>query len=331
MSKRRILIIALVAATMLTGCARFAAGAKTLATVNGQRITQRDLDTRLGVYKLTYGSEFDPQANRSKVLSQMVEEDLLLQEANRRGTKPDPKALENEKTQFHEFLTLQAAQSAGVSPHAQAGTPDRTKAEAQLRDLMKKQGVTQQDLDRFIVDFVTIRGLIDQVVSPVQVADGEVRQYYDAHPDEFKRPEQVRASHILVQSEDEAKRIDALAKAPGADFAALAKQYSTDTVSKDKGGDLGYFARDQMVKEFADTAFSLRSGDISNPVKSQFGWHIIKVVDHRPAGQPSFDEAKEQVRKQALGKRQSDTFEKLLADLRASGKITPPELAKPKG
>jgi peptidyl-prolyl cis-trans isomerase C len=131
-----------------------------------------------------------------------------------------------------------------------------------------------------------------------------------------KTGEQVHARHILVKSEAEAKSIIAeLDK--GADFAELAKQHSTDP-GAGSGGDLGYFGRDDMVKEFADAAFALPSGQYTKePVKTQFGWHVIKVEEHRVSTPPSFEDSRKEVSQLVA----SDAVEAKLKELRSAAKI----------
>jgi peptidyl-prolyl cis-trans isomerase C len=112
--------------------------------------------------------------------------------------------------------------------------------------------------------------------------------------------EEVHAKHILVDTEAEAKKIIGQLKA-GADFAALAKQYSKDPAGAQQGGDLGFFKKDEMVPEFADAAFALQPGQISQqPVHSQFGWHVILVVERRRADPPSYNQARDQLRQKTI-------------------------------
>jgi peptidyl-prolyl cis-trans isomerase C len=118
-------------------------------------------------------------------------------------------------------------------------------------------------------------------------------QLYDEAIKQVKSEEEVHARHILVPTEDEAKAIAAHLK-NGADFAAIAKEKSKDPGAAD-GGDLGYFTKEQMVPEFAEVAFKLGKGQVSDPVKTQFGWHIIKVEDRRIKPTPSFDQVKGQI------------------------------------
>ncbi|MEJ0072437.1 MAG: peptidylprolyl isomerase [Pseudomonadota bacterium] len=128
-----------------------------------------------------------------------------------------------------------------------------------------------------------------------KVSDAELRKKYDAFVKENPPQEEVHARHILVTSEKAAQ--DVLAELrKGADFATVAKAKSTDGSARD-GGDLGFFSRGDMVAEFSDAAFAMKPGEVSKaPVKSQFGWHIIKVEDRRMSPAPTFEDTKEQLR-----------------------------------
>lgn len=144
-------------------------------------------------------------------------------------------------------------------------------------------------------------------IEQVNVTDNDVEDYYYAHTDEFKTEKRVKARHILLKVDantdekaDESKKAEALkiyekAKS-GEDFAGLAQKYS-EGPSKDQGGDLGWFTREQMVEPFADKAFSLAEGEISEPVKTQFGWHIIKVEQIEDAAVASKEEASQEIRR----------------------------------
>lgn len=126
------------------------------------------------------------------------------------------------------------------------------------------------------------------------VSEAEARRLYDAQIAAAKPQEELRARHILVESEGKAKEVFELI-AHGEDFAKLAKQHSKDPGSKDDGGDLGYFARGQMVPQFEEAAFKLKKGEVSQPVQSQFGWHIIRVEDRRQRGAPPFEQIKDRI------------------------------------
>ena len=125
------------------------------------------------------------------------------------------------------------------------------------------------------------------------MSDEAEHKVYDEAVKQMTNEEEVHARHILVPTEEEAKAILAELK-NGADFATLAKEKSKDPGAAE-GGDLGYFTKDQMVPEFAEVAFKLDKGQISDPVKTQFGWHIIKVEDKRIKPTPTFEQVKPQI------------------------------------
>ena len=141
------------------------------------------------------------------------------------------------------------------------------------------------------------------------LSDTAEHQVYDEAIKQVKNEEEVHARHILVPTEDEAKAIVAELKG-GADFAALAKEKSKDPGAAE-GGDLGYFTKDQMVPEFAAVAFKLDKGQLSDPVKTQFGWHIIKVEDKRIKPTPAFEQVKPQIDNYVAHRAQSQLVEKL--------------------
>ena len=141
------------------------------------------------------------------------------------------------------------------------------------------------------------------------LTDEALKQTYDEAVKSMSGQEEVHARHILVEGEDEAKAILEQLKG-GADFAKLAKEKSKDPGAAE-GGDLGYFTKDQMVPEFADVAFKMYPGQLSNPVKTQFGWHVIKVEDKRTRQPPEFEKVKDQIEAYLARKAQSDFITKL--------------------
>jgi peptidyl-prolyl cis-trans isomerase C len=154
-----------------------------------------------------------------------------------------------------------------------------------------------------------------QAEAKASVNDTELHKVYDEAIGQMKAEPEVRARHILVETEDEAKAVVAELKA-GKDFAELAKAKSKDPGAAD-GGDLGYFTKDQMVPEFSAVAFKLEKGQLSDPVKSQFGWHVIKVEDKREKKPPEFDKVKDQLETFVVRRSQSA----LITKLRAEAKI----------
>ncbi len=150
-----------------------------------------------------------------------------------------------------------------------------------------------------------------------EITDEAVKKAYDKFIAEYKPVEEVRARHILTETEDQAKAVIADLK-KGTDFAELAKTKSKDPSAAQNGGDLGYFTKDEMVPQFADAAFAMKPGELSTaPVKSQFGFHVIKLEDRRMAAPPTFDQAKPAIREQLA----EETAQKVVADVRAKAKV----------
>jgi len=148
------------------------------------------------------------------------------------------------------------------------------------------------------------------------VTDATMKKVYEEATKAIGDEKEIRARHVLVEKEDEAKAILADLK-KGGDFAAIAKEKSKDPGSKENGGDLGYFSKDQMVPEFAEAAFKLDKDQLSDPVKTQFGWHVIKVEDKRNRPVPEFEKVKDQVEQYVVRKAQAD----LVTKLRSEAKI----------
>ena len=159
------------------------------------------------------------------------------------------------------------------------------------------------------------------------LTDDALKQTYNEAVKTMSGQEEVRARHILVEKEDEAKAITEQLKG-GADFATLAKEKSKDPGGAD-GGDLGYFTKDQMVPEFAEVAFKMYPGQLSNPVKSQFGWHVIKVEDKRTKQAPEFEKVKDQIEAYVARKAQSDFVAKLRQTAKIERLDKPGEPSKP--
>ncbi|MGB3487500.1 MAG: peptidylprolyl isomerase [Xanthobacteraceae bacterium] len=162
------------------------------------------------------------------------------------------------------------------------------------------------------LDFARNRLLMDNLLAAegkAALTDEAMKKVYDDAAKQISGEQEVHARHILVQTEDEAKAIKAeLDK--GADFAKLAKEKSKDPGASD-GGDLGFFTKEQMVPEFSKVAFTLEPGKISDPVKTQFGWHIIKVEEKRNRKPPTFEQVKPQIEQYVTRKAQSEYVAKL--------------------
>ena len=160
---------------------------------------------------------------------------------------------------------------------------------------------------------------------PITVPEADIKAFYKQNMPQYQTPAQVRASHILFKLEGKDEKAGAgagrgrakKAKAPGADFAALAKQYSEDDSNNTNGGDLDYFGRGRMVAEFEQAAFAMKAGEISNPVKTAFGFHIIKVVDNKPDTTRPLAEVRAEIEDQLKWQKAQAEAEKIAKSLEA--------------
>ena len=153
-----------------------------------------------------------------------------------------------------------------------------------------------------------LRELYFEKIIKTSVSDADARKLYDEQVAKLKPEEEVSARHILVDTEDKAKELKEKIKG-GGDFAALAKENSKDPGSKDDGGNLGYFGHGQMVPQFEEVVFKLQKGEVSDPVKTDFGWHLIKIEDRRMKQPPAFDIVKDRiVQSQLLQKAQQSAI-----------------------
>lgn len=178
----------------------------------------------------------------------------------------------------------------------------------------------QRVIDYLLVDRAVLR-------TRLEIPEDELRAYYGANPQEFRREEEVQARHVLLRTGEERTVEEARAELEaiaariegGEDFAAIASEVSEDPASAPRGGDLGYFGRGRMVPEFEDAAFAAETGELVGPVESSFGVHLLEVTDRRAEGQTSFEEARESIRNRLasdrLEGRASEVAQELLAEL----------------
>lgn len=159
-----------------------------------------------------------------------------------------------------------------------------------------------------------------EVEEKAVVDDAEVKAFYDQNADKFTVGTELKASHILVDTEQEAKDIHARIK-KGENFADLAKKFSKDRGSADKGGDVGYFTRGKMVPEFENAAASLKPGEVSEPVKTRFGYHIIKLTDIKQGTRASFEQSAESIQRQLLGEKRKKVFDTYVEKLKGELKV----------
>ena len=261
------------------------------ATVNGKIISYKDFERQLEVFKQQImrgqpGQLPDALMERAKaqVVNQLIDEELLYQEGVKQGVKPEDGFVENE------LKSLKG----------------RFANNEQYLDTLKRMQLTEEQLKGQIAHKATIRKLIEKdVVSHITVSKEDAQKYFEVNKDKFHQPEKVRAQHILIKVEagdDDQKKAAARKKLEGIkkqimageDFGKLAKEHS-EGPSNVREGDLGYFTRGRMVKPFEDVAFSLAPNEVSDIVETQFGYHLIKVLDHQSAKDLSFEEVEPKI------------------------------------
>lgn len=280
------------------------------ALVNGKSITMSAVKTAVRNTAIGMGGNNMPTEKLMaqlgpRILDQLVSGELLYQEAIKEGFKP------SEKKVGESFDKL-----AGQFP-----TKDQFKVE------MEKRGFTEASLRKNIGRQITIQDFLDKtIVSGISVTDKEAKEKYDSDPDAFREKEQVKASHILINVAKDASKEEkdkALARATelakkarekGSDFAALARKNS-EGPSAPSGGDLGYFERGRMVKPFEDVAFGMKVGEISNPVLTQFGYHVIKLIDRKEARVVPFEEVKGRITSNLKNTRINKAIRKKIKEL----------------
>lgn len=291
-------------------------GPEQVALVNGAVIGQEDFKTEYGQAVRQMAQQGQPIQEdmvaqvRDQVLDRMIEEELL----------------------------FQASQTSGIAVEAAAVTAEvgnikkRFDSEEEFQQALKSFEMTEDYLKRKIQRGLAIKDLIEnKVLKDLAVGDEESKAFYAEHPEMFKSPEQVKASHILIkvaEGADEAAKAAARAKLvriqedlkKGADFAETARQHS-EGPSNERGGELGVFQRGQMVKPFEDAAFALKPGETSDIVETPFGYHLIRVDEHQEERVVPYEEAKERLTEQLKRQKAGQEVDTYIQGLKAKAEV----------
>ena len=182
------------------------------------------------------------------------------------------------------------------------------------KNLMEREPAFKEQLKRVKDDMLT-NYAIQKAVERARVTDDEIKKFYEEHPDQFEAGLTFGASHILVDSEEQAAEIRAKLEAGEITFEDAAKQYSS-CPSKAQGGDLGEFGHGQMVPEFEEACAAMEPGELSNPVKTQFGWHLIRLNKKEDGGTVSFADAKDEIRQALLTEKQQAAYQSRINQLK---------------
>lgn len=288
---------------------------KVIATVNDSPIYQKDVNDFM---------DRDPQINaarknnipipeevKGKILDVLIEREVLLQAASKRNLLTDKELEDAQKS----YLAMYGGEDNLKKVLANSGTSiDDFKANLKSDLLLKKY-------------------YEEEVAKKVNVSDEEISKEFKDNPSKYAEQPSVRARHILIsvpQGSPEEKQKEALdainaiyeeVNKPGVDFGAVAKARS-DCPSKEKGGDLGFFTKEMMVPEFANQAFSMKPGEISKPVKTQFGHHIIKLEEVKAGGTPKLEDVKEDISQTIRMNKETEIGRPMLEKLKNEAKIT---------
>ncbi|PAL10723.1 peptidylprolyl isomerase [Peribacillus simplex] len=190
--------------------------------------------------------------------------------------------------------------------------------EKSLKEQLEASGSSMDALKKDIVVYLQTKKLVEPRIT---VTEDEISTYFEDNKDTFAQAEQVEASHILVEDEKTAKKV-AKELAAGGDFAKLAAEYSTDTETADNGGSLGYFGKGDMVEEFEDVAFDLDINKVSDPVKTEYGYHIIKVTGKKEAKKANLEDSKDVIKETLLSERLQEEYPIWLAEVKKDHDIT---------
>lgn len=291
-------------------------GSDKVAVVNGDVITRADLEHAVDFAKrqaMQQGKPLNEEqlaALEKETLDKLIGIELLYQASKKAGNKVDDKQVDEKFAQFKKRF-----------PNEEA-----------LKKTMEEWHVTEADMKAELKKgMVTEAFVVKNFADKTSVPEKEVKAYYDSHPQFFKQPEKVKASHILIKVKPdatEAEKAEAMKKIKkaqeklknGEDFAEVAKTTS-EGPSASKGGDLGYFGRGQMVKPFEDVAFSLEPGKVSDVVTTQFGYHLIKVVDKKPASTVPFETVKPRIEQFLKQQEVQKEVKKYIDTLRKDAKV----------
>ncbi len=295
------------------------------AKVNGTVITRAQLERAVKALADRFGGQVPPEqmANmkqilRKQALESLINQQLLAQEADREGIQADKKKID-----------AQMKEISGRLPDAES-----------FKKLLASMGITESQLRQDIGQDVKIEALLDKKVPQEQKAsDKEIKAFYQDNPEEFKVPERVRASHILIKVESgdsaqerEKKRLKVKELRgrieKGEDFAKLASENS-ECPSKSQGGDLGYFARGSMVKPFEDAAFGMKVGQVSDVVETEFGYHLIKLTGREEASVTPLEKVRDKLAEFLNRQKKQGAVNDYLQKLRSSAKIEYAEGVQP--
>lgn len=288
---------------------------KILVIVNGETITQAELDVALEavkdrLVKEAKGADISKQlaVYRKQILDRMIEEKLILSDAKKRNAKIDDREVEDRLKEVKSKFPSEEAFDA----------------------VMKEENVSLKELRQRYADQITITKMIDlEVRKKVVITPSEVLQYYEKHKNEFVNPEQAHVKNILIKvdadNDDEkaaalAEKIIGFLKA-GESFDELALKYSKGP-NADRGGDLGYIKRGQMIKAIDDVIFNMNDGQLSDVVKTDLGYHIFKLEEKKPEAVLGLNDVKDGIDRMLYSEKAKGIYDSWVAELKKNAYIS---------
>lgn len=342
MKGKKLLATVALSAVLFTGCG--IKSAQTIIKVNGENITQGQFDesfnkstqggmmAQLGINVKDGKNSFLYYLIKDKVVNELIVKELLNQEVEKRGIKVSGEDIDNAVKEI----------------------VDKVGSKEQLNQILKQNDITTSQFKKDLAEEVKMKKLAQELTDS-KVSDADAKKYYNENVNQFKYPEKVKASHILISvnpqeieeiitsdkenagaSQEEIKKKVAAEianrkakaekllgeiKKDQSQFEKLAKENSDDTTTAVKGGDLGFFAAQDMVPEFSKAAFSMKPNTVSNLVETQFGYHIIKVTDRMAAGQQPFEKVKNDIKGFLETQKQLEAIDKLVESLKKNATI----------
>ncbi|APH14793.1 PPIC-type PPIASE domain protein [Clostridium sporogenes] len=292
----------------------------TIAKVNGEKIQRKDLEENprlkqvVNQMKMQYGEEFEKseqgkevlKEQKSQILDEFITEKVLLQKG--KELKVIPKDEELNKEVDKKFNEIKAVYN---------------NDEKKFEETLKSTGFTKETLKEYLKSQIIIEKVINEATKDVKVEDKDVKKYYNENQSMFtEKPNTMNVSHILVKTEDEAKKVKKRLDSKE-DFAKVAKEVSQDTGSKDKGGLLGdiNYNDANFDPTFMKAAIALKQGAVSNPVHTQFGYHIIKINSKKEYPVKKFDAVKEDIKKELKMEKQKEAYTKKIEEWKKASKI----------
>ena len=273
-----LILVVVVALAAIVGSS-FSSRSETVASVDGNKITKDDL---YEIMSAQYGGS---------IVDTLITNKVIELEAEKQGVEISSDAIEEELDAFIESYG----------------------GEDSFNSALEYSGIT---LDDFKYD-IEIYLMTKELMSPdIEITEEDMETYFEENKADFAQPEQVRASHILVEDEATAKEVLEKINA-GEDFAELAKEYSTDG-SAENGGDLGFFGTGEMVEAFETAAFALEVGEVSDIVETEHGYHIIKVTDKQEAADAVYEDHKEEIKEILIEEEMNANYSTWLEELKES-------------